>query len=173
MCLVEELKKYDTERLLLPIETVYNRKGEFNGYTTRFINGGNLSTISKMKMHKMLDEMNLYTEDVKLLTKNGVLIDDLYIDNIVYGDGLYSCDPGSFKKEENMTEREIERENKHILNELFINDIFGICCGLTKKQRKKLEEMVLSGDYLSDLFSYDDINKNESTLHFMKGITKQ
>lgn len=169
---VEELKQIETERLLLPIETVYNETRNFNGYTTRLIRCASKDNIRRMKMTKMLEEMRKCTEDVRKLSKLGISINDLNYDNIVFGDGIYVCDPGSFIREEHETEREIERENKYHVNTLFIDEIFGLCCGLTKKQKLKLKDIVSPGEYLSEMLSFEDINQNETTLHFVKRITK-
>ena len=169
---VEFLKSIKTNRFLLPIETVYDDTCKFNGYTTKLIHEGNKYTISRMKINKFIEEMKTMTEDIKLLTKSGVTVFDLRFTDVLYGDGLYYCDPGSYIKEDNMTEREIEKENKEQLNELLIEEILGPICKLTKKQKFNLRKMTLSGDYLSDLFSTDDSKSNESVLHFVKRITK-
>ena len=170
---VEFFKNIKTKRFLLPIETVYDESHKFNGYTTKLIEEGNKSTISRMKMNKMLTEMKAMTEDVKLLTKSGVTIYDMRLTDVLYGDGLYYCDSGSFIKEDNMTEKEIDEENKEQLNELLIEEILGPTCKLTKKQKNHLKEMTLSGDYLSDIFSYDDFKQSDSVSSFIKRITKQ
>ena len=169
---VERLKSYNTKRLLLPIQTVYDENKKFNGYTTKLINSANKATIGKMKMTKMLEEMDLLKEDVKLLTNDNITVEDLSLDNIVYGNGIYVCDPGSYVKEKVLSKREVERENKYNLNNLFIDEIFGLCCKLTKKQKLKLKELVTSGEYLSEIFFCEDINYKESTSQFIKRITK-
>ena len=169
---VEEFKQYETERFLLPRETVYNEKHDFNGYVTKLIDIGSKDNIRRMKMHLFLDEIKLLTNDTKLLTKRGVTIYDLRLTDVLYGDGLYYCDPGSFIKETNMTEKEIEEDNKTQLHDLIIEEILGPCCKLTKKQKKRLKEMTLGGDYLSDIISHDDIKDKESTSQFVNRITK-
>lgn len=169
---VELFKTIKTNRLLLPIETVYDENHNFNGYTTKLIEEGSKETIKNMKMTKMLDEMKLMTEDSKKLASLGITIYDLRYTDVLYGDGLYYCDPGSYLKEKDMSVEEVEEYNKEQLHELLIEEILGPTCNLTKKQKNNLRKMTLSGDYISDMFSYDDFSKNESTAHFTKRITK-
>ena len=168
---VKYLKTIDTERLLLPLKTVYDENQKFNGYTTKLINEGSKSTIGKMKMSKMLSEMKLMTEDVEKLSELGITIDDLDYRDVLYGDGLYYCDPGSFMIEKYMKPKDIKIYNKEKLHDLLIDEILGPTCKLTKKQKNRLREMTLSGEYLSDIFSYEDYKINESASHYVKRIT--
>ena len=171
---VEYLKTIDTKRLLLPRKTVYDEFNKFNGYTTKLITEGSKSLIGKLKMSKMISEMKLLTEDVEVLSELGITIDDLDYRDVLYGDenGIYYCDPGSFTIEKYMTPKEIKIFNKEKLHDLLIDEILTPTCNLTKKQKYNLKSMTLSGDYLSDLFSYEDYKEYESATHFVKRITK-
>ena len=169
---VEYFKTIDTQRILLPIETVYDENRRFNGYTTQLVEEGCKSNIAKMKMSKMLSEIKLMTEDVEMLSELGITIDDLGYRDVLYGDGLYFCDPGSFTIERYMSPKDIKYYNKEKLHELIIDEILGPTCKLTKKQKYSLKEMTLGGDYLSDIFSYENYNINESASHYVKRITK-
>ena len=71
---VEHLKSFNTKRILLPIQTVYDENKKFNGYTTKLINPASKATICTMKMPKMLEEMNLLKEDIELLTNDNITV---------------------------------------------------------------------------------------------------
>ena len=165
------LKNIPTKRILMPQEMVYDENNCFNGYTTKLVKEASKETIGKIKMPKMLEEMNLLKEDTKLLTKSGIRLSDLRLVDVLYGDGIYYCDPGSFIKED-IDEKELSYENRDSINQLLIDDIIGVYCKLNKKQKNVLKEMVLSGDYLSDMFGYGDFSENETLTHFIKRITK-
>lgn len=169
---VKYFKTINTNRLLLPIDTVYDENISFNGYTTKLIEEGNKQTISRMKASKFIKEMQLLTEDTKLLTELGITVDDFQYSDVLYGDGLYYCDPGSYQIEKNISSRKIKEFNKEQLHNLIIDEILGPTCKLTKKQKNKLKEMTLSGEYISDIFSYEEYKEKESVSQFIKRITK-
>ena len=170
---VDFLKTQKTKRLLLPEEKVYNAKRRFNGYTTKLIDSKTLFAMREMKITKLLEEMSYFKEDSVNLAEEKVLIDDLYLENIVVGDGLYSCDPGSFSREERMSERQVEIENRYMVNSLFIDEIFKVCYCIPKKEREILKDLTNSGEYISDILSWESIDPDESVSHLVKRITNR
>lgn len=168
---VEYFKTINTKRLLLPIETVYDENKKFNGYTTKLIEVGNKKTIARMKVPKFLKEIQLLIDDTKLLTELGITICDFDYEDILYGDGIYYCDSGSFEKNKKMTQRKIEEANKEEIHKLIIDELLNPVCKLNKKQLSNLKEKVLSGEYISDIFSYEEYKEKESLSQFIKRIT--
>ena len=169
---VEYFKNIKTDRILLPIDTVYDENKKFSGLTTKFIDVGNKQTIRRMKMPKFIKEIQLLINDTKLLTELGITICDFDYEDILYGDGIYYCDSGSFEKNKKMTSRKIEEANKEEIHKLIIDELLCPVCQLNKKQLSKLKELILSGEYISDIFSCEEYKPNESVLSFIKRITK-
>lgn len=169
---VEYFKTIKTNRLLLPIDTVYDENKKFNGHTTKFIEVGNKQAIRRMKISKFLKEIQLLIDDTKLLTELGITICDFDYEDILYGDGIYYCDSGSFERNKKFSSRKIEEANKEEIHKLIIDELLCPVCNLSKKQLSKLKEMILSGEYISDIFSYEEYKQTDTVSSFIKRITK-
>ena len=169
---VEYFKTIKTNRLLLPIDTVYDENKKFNGHTTKYIEVGNKQAIRRMKISKFLKEIQLLIDDTKLLTELGITICDFDYEDILYGDGIYYCDSGSFERNKKFSSRNIEEANKEEIHKLIIDELLCPVCNLSKKQLSKLKEMILSGEYISDIFSYEEYKQTDTVSSFIKRITK-
>ena len=71
---VEYFKTINTNRILLPIDTVYDENKIFKGLTTKLIEVGSKQVIGRMKVPKFIKEIQLLIDDTKLLTELGITI---------------------------------------------------------------------------------------------------
>ncbi len=98
------LTSLETKRLLIPNKLLYKKrklffKDKFVGYmTTPYIdNSIPFFQITHMSSDKLSSEIMLIYDDLKILSKNKILIKDYdHPDNIIYNGDIYFVDCGSF-----------------------------------------------------------------------------
>ena len=169
-----KLSKINTKRILLPRRLVYNENREFMGYTSPFIIEYYKDFLGRLTMEKFIDEMNLIRNDLKVLSKNGVSIEDIHQDNFIMSDGLYLCDSGMYRFNDEEPEK-IYRKNIAEINDLFTLSILRLYLGLTKKQGAALEQYFEPSFKLftDKLMEEQDINPKQKVSPYFKKLTNK
>lgn len=90
------LTKIYTERILLPTGTLTDKKRNIKCYKMKYMENLGEDSFFSLKRKDLSNEMSLIHEDIITLSDHNVLIDDLLSSNIVYNNGIYFVDPGSF-----------------------------------------------------------------------------
>ena len=122
-----ELSIIKTERILMPKRMIHNYEtGEFSGYSLDFISKASRKRIPRIRKEHFVEELDIIDRDLRVLANNGVKIGDLHIDNVLYNDNFYICDPGSFKIDKEEDPDILYGLNVRIFNWLLISDVFRI-----------------------------------------------
>lgn len=91
----EYLKTLDTERIILPQNTVCNKKHILKGYTTSpYIDVRR--SIYDISGEEFLREVKLVCEELIYLGEHFVSVEDFWLDNFICSDKFYFLDPGSY-----------------------------------------------------------------------------
>lgn len=161
------LSNIKTNRILLPIDLVYDENHKFIGYTTKFIQNRHRDTIKQLSIADIRKELEIIKEDIFTLSDNNVSLEDFRYDNFAYDDGFYMIDPGTYKIVD-YDKRLVYLENIKVYNEFFLKDIIFRLVKLTKKEKENLEVLIDSSDYISDILEDSD----KKIVSYMKGISK-
>ena len=135
-----KLSKIETKRILLPRRLVYDEKRRFIGYTSSFKMEYYKEIIGRQTMKKFIEDVNALRYDIKTLSENGIIINDLNQNNLLMSDNLYLCDPGMYKFDDKNKYEDIYKRNIIELNYLFTIILLETYLGLTKKQIEILEK---------------------------------
>ena len=168
---VLEMSHIDTKRFLLPEEPLYDINKNFIGYARRYIIGYYKEIIGKMKLSKFIDEISYMEEDIEKFSNEKIDIEDLNMDNVLIGDGIYISDPGSFIKMDELRVSQIRSNNKNTFKNFIINDLIPNCIKLTKKEINNLSLYLKKEDSISDYISTFSKKQNESVNSFMKKLS--
>lgn len=123
----EELSKIKTERILMPRRMIHDfDTGEFLGYSLEFIPNASRKRIQRIRKEHFVEELDIIDNDLRLLADNGVFADDFTINNVLYNDNFYICDPGSFKIEKMEDPDVIYKYNVKTFNWFLIKEVFRI-----------------------------------------------
>lgn len=146
----EELSGIKTERILMPRRMIHDYEtGQFSGYSLDFIPNASRKRIPRIRKEHFVEELDIIDRDLRVLADNGVKIGDLHIDNILYNDNFYICDPGSFKIDKEEEHDILYELNVRIFNWLLIGDVFRISTkeGVVKANIDDTKPM---GDYIRE-----------------------
>mgnify|MGYP003302461873 CR=1 FL=1 len=107
-----------------PIDLVYNKKNEFIGNTSKYIDGldltDNLDVISDLTKKQLLLNLNMLKYDLLLLKKYKISTIDLRVGNCIYKDGiLYHVDYGGFRYISNISKIDYKKEFDRFICDLF------------------------------------------------------
>lgn len=163
------MSKIKTRRILLPETMVYSINHEFRGYTTKFIQAYLLSHINEMTMRNFLAEVEIYDDDINILSKEKILLNDFLRENLKYDSKLYMVDPGSFYKCEEEDSTTIEKANAKELNNLVVCQIFYAVPGLTKGKKIKLLNHFEDIDQISSVLK-EEAKPEEKVKEYVKRI---
>lgn len=86
----------NTKRILLPRYMILNSHNFPVGYTTNFVEKKH-TNIMKMDKNVLISELKIIKEDIKLLSKNRILLSDVTQNNAVINGRIYFIDPGYYK----------------------------------------------------------------------------
>lgn len=164
------LSQIGTEKVLLPKRIIHDEDGKFLGYTTKRIYGSSKLCIPKMKMKKLVDELDIIMTDLKILADNHYDVADFTLNNVVYDGGLYFVDPGSFMQVKNFDDRFKYSSNMATLNEFMLDDFFYLVL-LSKKYRNKFDDNFDRADYIGDYIRCS-MNENENVRQYVKRMSK-
>lgn len=136
-----ELKKINTERILLPREMLLDRYGEFIGYTTKYIY--NNKFIYDITKEKLVAELLELEKEINILSVHNILIDDWHINNLIYDGMIRFVDPGIYEYVPNMSINDIKKHNYMILKDFVFYELL--------KQRLMFE-MYNYSSYLNEVY---------------------
>lgn len=93
--IAKHLIKFETDRILMPQDLIYDENGKYVGYTKKYVKYNDY--VREVPNDKLIEELKKINNDIKLLSHNGVLLDDINnLDNIVYDGGINFVDPGFY-----------------------------------------------------------------------------
>lgn len=179
-CFKERLSEEDaiilsgikTKRFLMPNKMIYNAENHmFVGYTLPFIYKYNSSIISQLTMNHLLNEFDVLSNDVILLSNYGIDIEDLHIGNLLYNGAFFIGDPGSFTIEKDTSINNIYRDNIIKLNRFLIDEVLKKI-GITFKKRIEFNEKFDDFYYLGDQMREFVSSEKETVKHYVKKMTK-
>ena len=131
--------------------------------------------LGRLTMEKFLNEINIIRNDIRVLSKNGISIEDIHQDNFIMSNGLYLCDSGMYRFNNKEDYEKIYRKNIAEINDLFTLNLLRMYLGLTKKQRIALEQyfgpsFILFTDKLKE---EQEINPKQKVSPFFKKLTNK
>jgi len=166
---LDTLSKLTTNKFIKPLEIVYDKKGNIAGYTMKYIIGDNGDAILKCSTEFLINELEKIQEELTILSKNCVIIDDLIADNVkVNKDGMYFIDLDDYIIRTVLDYEKNIRDNNFFLN-IFFKEII---CRMYSYQKNEL---------ISDLFDdfaslYDEIikfyKKNQTVESLVKNMVR-
>ena len=130
------LGNISTKRILMPKGIAYSDDCKtFIGYSTPFIYKFPVTRVMDMKMGDFVSELDVITEDLDILSQNGVLIDDWHADNVLYdGEQLFIGDPGGIVFQYRTDYQQAKRNNMFTLSCFLKGDLFPLA-RLSKKAK--------------------------------------
>ena len=161
---IDRLIGIDTKRIIMPNDIIRDDNSQLIGYTMPYIESYGLDEFKRMKIRYLIDELDIIKEDLKLLSKNHIDIEDMNIGNILVGNGIYFIDPGSYNIS-NYRENILYSLNKETINSFILKDILERFSRISKYDKKILEELIpIDDQYIGDILfcdyeSNDNINK--------------
>ena len=98
------------------------------------------------------------------------MIDDLIRENLKYDSRLYMVDPGSYYKGPSTVDKAIiKRENKKMLNEFVVDQIFSTVPNLSRKKKEKLNKHFTDIDEIT-LALKNESKETETVKEYVKRI---
>ena len=157
----DALSKIDTKRILLPCNTLLDKKHKIKGYTMKYIDNLGEDSFYKLSRKDLSKEMSLVENDLIKLSDNGVLINDLHQGNTIYNNGIYLIDPGSYKMSEEDKKESIKTYgiNLDMINEYLINEVIKNCA--LKICKKDVQAFAVTKKLQNDIYS-----KSENPLYY-------
>lgn len=168
---VVELSKIPTKRFLMPKEVIRDADTlEFIGYSLPFVYKYPRDILMRIKMNEFLDELDVIHSDLELLAQHHVDIEDIHIDNVLYNEGFFIGDPGSFEIKRSKQVGSIYRNNVYTFNRFVKNDIFPLA-KISKAKKADLDAMFDDYYFISDQMRYS-IPPKETVRQYIKRMTK-
>lgn len=172
------LSTIDTKRILTPDDILLSKRREIKGYSTEYIKDLGIENLLNLVVELLKEELNILKEDVTLLSKNLVLLEDIILENIVFNNGIYVIDPGSFSRLKRSDSLIAYVQNIEIINEFLIMELISTATYHLTNERKISRKVTQSifHDYKEkeypDLIEYliDDI-KEENLKEYIKTKT--
>ena len=168
---VVELSKIPTKRFLMPKEVIRDADTlEFIGYSLPFVYKYPRDILMRIKMNYFLDELDIIESDIDLLAQHHVDIEDVHIDNVLFNNGLFIGDPGSFEIKREKSTGTIYRNNIYTFNRFVKNDIFPLA-KISKAKRDDLDAMFDDYYFIGGQMRYS-IPPKETVRQFIKRMTR-
>lgn len=120
---LEEMKQIGTKRILLPKDGLYDKKHKLRGYRMTYVEDIGQDSYFDLEKDKLKEENSILREDIKLLSDNKVLIEDLYTDNTSYNNGIYLIDPGSYRIDDKVDSNQAYGINMDLINRYLIFEV--------------------------------------------------
>lgn len=165
------LGNISTKRILLPEKIAYGEDCKtFIGYSTPFIYKYPVTCVMNMKMGEFVFELGVIKEDLGVLSRNGVLIDDWHADNVLFdGERLIIGDPGGIRFQARLDEEQAMRNNMLTFSCFLKEDIFPLA-RLSKKAKKNIWSVFEDYDMIEQM--KDTISEQESVKKYVKRMTR-
>lgn len=168
---VIELSKIPTKRFLMPKEVIRDADTlEFIGYSLPFVYKYPRDILMRIKMNEFLDELDIIESDIDLLAQHHVDIEDVHIDNVLFNNGLFIGDPGSFEIKREKSTGTIYRNNIYTFNRFVKNDIFPLA-KISKAKKDDLDAMFDDYYFIGGQMRYS-IPPKETVRQYIKRMTK-
>lgn len=160
-----------TKRILMPKGIAYSDDCKtFIGYSTPFIYKFPVTRVMDMKMGDFVSELDVITEDLDILSQNGVLIDDWHADNVLYdGEQLFIGDPGGIVFQYRTDYQQAKRNNMFTLSCFLKGDLFPLA-RLSKKAKVNAWSVFEDYDMLEQM--KDTMNSDETVKKYVKRMTR-
>ena len=173
--------KVKTERILTPQNIIYNNhvrtKQNYIGYTTKLITPKTKNEMVYIKPDDLYNEIQILIKDVENLSKNQITIFDLdNEENFIFDNGLYFVDPGCYEYLDELSFKEIYRENIRELGEGLLRNVLNIWddSGFLVEELVKImgfDKDVITDELLGRIINiyheyyYEDYSKKNSNNH--------
>ena len=159
-----------TKRILMPKRIAYSDDCKtFIGYSTPFIYKFPVTRVMDMKMEDFVSELDVITEDLYVLSQNGVLIDDWHVGNVLFdGKHIIMGDPGGIEFQYITNYDQAIRNNMFILSEFLKGELFPLA-GLSIKAKSNAWRVFEDYGMLSQM--KDTMDREESVKKYVKRMT--
>ncbi len=117
--LIVKMQNISTKRIILPEEPILNKKHHLIGTISPYIKDLGIDNLLALNRHQFITEINNLIEDSITLGSKKIIINDLFINNFVFNNGMYFIDIGKFY-ETNKNENIAISDNLDRLNEFLI-----------------------------------------------------
>jgi len=142
---LENLKSINNDTFVFPDEILENSDGELLGYSMDFIEMDYLrDSIKNLSFEKIERIMNKAEEEVKKLTQNNIMINDMHEANIMYdlkSEEIKIIDTDFFAKNKEMDEAELNLFNNNKFSGV-IKDVLGIDIKVYTMENEKINNLV-------------------------------
>lgn len=164
----KRLRDISTECILLPKKILYYND-KFSGYSLKYLN--NKSSINKIYNEDkeiLIGNITSLENDIKLLSKRGVLLSGLTMNNTLVDDKIYITDPSSYAFLDDYNGKGLEKINDYQLY-LLINSLVLMSIKRSdvenKSNLKELRYLLQSkSNSMSTSGFYDKLLKNNSSV---------
>lgn len=171
---VTRLSSIPTKRVLLPKRSIYRirEKKSFAGYSLFYVNSKPFDEMVNIDMEHFLNELDIIKDDMKILTNNGVVVEDLNISNILYDGRLYFCDPGSFSFDENPLNPLLNSSSNIMsLNEFISDSVFDYIATLIDRYYQGFAIDFDISEYIGDQVR-DSVKSGETLKQYVRRIMR-
>lgn len=163
---VNYFKGIPTKRIVLPKESILDKKRNLRGYISKYIEDLGYDNLLNLDKSSLIDELKILREDFILLGDYGVLVKDSNLGNTVFHNGCYLIDCGRYLTgDETGYDANISIScNLDEFSQYLIYQIFGICIKnngyLSKLKEIRKEYFSLDNNSMIDYLSFDMIEDN-------------
>lgn len=166
------LEKIATKRILLPRETLFDKSGEFKGYSTRYIKyGKDVFDISK---ENFLYEVNELIKEINFLSNQRIIIDDWRLENFIYDGKFRLVDPGLYRYEKEASIDAIKKLNFAVLKDFVFFEL--LKSGLMAETNEYVDYLLdVHNTVENDIVEYfeDEMKDDETMNQYIKRIAKK
>ena len=164
------MTKIATEYVLLPRGVVFDGSFKQLGYYTSFKEKLPEHLVVELSPGTFADKLDEVYGDLKLLSKNGVLIYDLGLVNFIYDGHFRLVDPG-LDEFVDFPEEVVYLANKEEFADFVVNGIIKALVPVRGKKNIKKLCQHFSESYISDIFRYEGTT-DETVKQYVKRIIK-
>ena len=146
------------------------------GYTLSLINSKTVKEMFKdmmnMDMTCFLSELDIIRNDMNLLTDNGVVVDDLNIESVLYDGKIYFCDPGRFYFDETSADSSLGLSpNMIALNEFIKDSVLDYTAELIDVYHREFEIDFSIRQYIGEQIR-DSVKAGETVQQYVRRIMR-
>lgn len=138
------------KRILLPKRIIRNADEDlFCGYFLPFIYKNLTETIPNITMERFINELDIISDDMRILADNEVEVNDFHMGNLLYNGKFFIGDPGSYTINRSLYTGTIYVNNINVLSKFVQDGIFGMV-KLSKKKRNNVYKSFNDWQYIGD-----------------------
>ena len=165
----EKMIEIPTKNVLLPRGMIYDKNHQFIGYYTNFIERQPIPKILSLSLKDFVMKVGEVTDDLSLLAKNEILVEDMILQNFCYEDGFYFVDPGSYTFLDSFSKIILESFNREEFIKFLVKEIFARSLKISRPEERKLEKYFLELTDMSEILISED--ENQSVKKYLKRKT--